>query len=105
MSEFVIYYITCSSLSEAEKIAQALVNQELVACANILPGMTSLYRWQGKLESAHEVVLLLKGLWRNKSHVFSQVKNLHSYSTPCIITLPITDGEHNYLQWIKGSIV
>lgn len=104
MHEFLVYYVTCANKAEAVKIANELVESGLVACANILPEMESIYKWQGDLQSNKETVLLLKGMAFNQQKVIAQVKAIHSYTTPCIITLPIVSGEHNYLQWIKGSL-
>lgn len=100
MSGAILVYITCKDTEQAEKIAGAVVAARLAACANILPGMKSLYRWQGKIETAQECMLLLK----TRSDLFDDcaalVRSLHSYETPCIVALPLVNGTPDFLDWI-----
>jgi periplasmic divalent cation tolerance protein len=94
MTGKIVVLVTCSSPSEARKIARAVVEQRLAACANIVTApVRSIYRWKGKVESAKEFLLIIK-----------KVKRLHSYDVPEIIALPIAAGSANYLNWISESL-
>lgn len=94
-------YVTVPSETEAQKISAALVSERLAACANILPGMTSVYRWQGKIETRTETVVILKTQEKLFPALEARVKELHSDETPCIVTLPITAGNAAFLKWIE----
>ena len=100
---FSIVYVVTSGETEAKTIGKTLVQDKLVACANILPTMLSYYFWQGNLEEDHEAVLLLKTLKTLVSQVISRVKELHSYDVPAILELPIVSGFLPYLEWIKEN--
>jgi periplasmic divalent cation tolerance protein len=96
-----IIYITCRDSAEAERIGKALVEKRLAACVNIIPETTSLYRWEGKIQEERESLLLVKTRTSLTGKITKIVKSLHSYSTPCIISLPITKGDKDYLEWIE----
>ncbi|HUT97792.1 MAG TPA: divalent-cation tolerance protein CutA [bacterium] len=94
-------YITCADAAQAEKIARALVEERLAACANILPGVRSIYRWKGNIEEAEEVALIAKTRAGLVDALTERVKALHSYEVPCIVALPITGGNREFLAWIE----
>ncbi|BDQ32826.1 divalent-cation tolerance protein CutA [Pseudodesulfovibrio portus] len=94
-------YITCESPRQAEEIGAALVEQRLAACANILPGMRSVYRWQGKVERAEETVLIAKTRDDLVARLTDAVKSMHSYEVPCVVAVPITGGNPDFLDWIR----
>jgi periplasmic divalent cation tolerance protein len=96
-----LIYVTASSLDQAKSIGQKLVEERLVACVNILPHMTSIYRWQGKLEEAEEVVMIVKTTESLVERVISRVRELHSYECPCIVAVPIVAGDPAFLAWIS----
>lgn len=104
MPKHYLLYSTCSTEAEAAAIARALVEQKLAACANILPGMRSVYRWEGKLEEAQEVVLIAKTTGAALQAAIDTIKQLHSYECPCITALPITTGHPDYLRWISENV-
>ena len=89
----------------AHTIAQALVEQKLAACVNILADCTSIYRWQGKIETAGEVPLLIKTRAEIYSEVEAAIKGLHPYELPEIVALPVADGSHDYLEWLNSATV
>jgi len=95
---------TAGSRDEAKKIAHALVDRRLAACVNIVSGIESIYRWQGKVEEASEWLLLIK----TKAELFEQVRDaiqqLHSYDLPECIMLDVTGGSVPYLDWISESV-
>jgi periplasmic divalent cation tolerance protein len=100
MSEIVVL-ITASHEEEGAKIARALVEESLAGCVNIVKDIRSIYRWQDQVEDEKEVLMIAKTM----NHLFvplrNRVKELHSYSVPEIIALPITDGSEDYLKWLK----
>ena len=102
-SAAVVVYVTCSAPAQADAIARALVAEHLAACANIIPGMRSLYRWQGALESADEVVLILKTAAVRVAALTERVKQLHTYTVPCVVAVPVVDGSPEYLAWIAAE--
>lgn len=93
-------YCTCESSEQAKLIAREVISKRLAACANILPKMTSLYWWENAIQQSEEVVLIFK----TREDLFDQlnklVLSLHSYKTPCLISLQIVSGNPSYLEWI-----
>ncbi len=103
MERPVLVYTTYPSLVEAERAGRLLVEKGLAACVNILPGMRSIYRWQGEIEQADEVVMIVKTRETQKDAVAAEVKRGHSYDTPAILFLPTDGGTADYLQWIVSE--
>lgn len=99
----IFIYVTAPSAKEAKKIADAVVADRLAACANILPGMHSVYHWQGKIEEADETVIIFKTRATLFQAVEARVKELHKYSSPCIVALPVEAGHQPYLDWIMAE--
>jgi periplasmic divalent cation tolerance protein len=99
----VIVLITVGSEEEAGKIAKLLVNRKKAACVNILPRVDSIFRWKGKIESAHEILLLVKTRASLLSEIIDLVKQVHSYEVPEIIALPIVGGSREYLKWLDNA--
>jgi periplasmic divalent cation tolerance protein len=97
----VFAYVTARDREEALRIGRALVEGRVAACVNVLDGMTSVYRWEGRLEEATEAVLLVKTEEDRVPDLISKVKELHSYSVPCVVVWPIKDGNPDYLSWIR----
>ncbi|HEY4902012.1 MAG TPA: divalent-cation tolerance protein CutA [Candidatus Sulfotelmatobacter sp.] len=95
---------TAGSEEEARKIAHALVDRKLAACVNIVPQIESIYRWQGKVESAREWLLLIKTTSEKFAAVRDAIRELHSYDLPECIAVTIDDGTPAYLQWITDSV-
>ena len=100
MERAVLVYTTWPSIVEAEAAGRKIVERRLAACVNILPGMTSHYWWQGKIERAEEAVMLIKTRASIAEAVTAAVKELHSYTTPAIMVLPVDSLEPAYQQWI-----
>ena len=96
-------YMTAGSLDEARAIGRELVESNLAACVNILPGMQSIYRWEGKVEDASEVVMIAKTTAAQMPALTGRVKSLHSYTCPCIVSLRIEGGYQPYLDWIVAN--
>lgn len=98
--DLIFCYVTCADREEAQTIARAMVEERLAACGNVLGGMRSVYRWQGRVEEAEEVVLILKTQAALLDSLTRRVKELHSYSCPCVAALPLAGGNPDYLQWL-----
>jgi periplasmic divalent cation tolerance protein len=95
-----IIYSTTSTKAEAEKIAHHIVEKKLVACVNILPQITSIYRWQETIEKETESLLIAKTSENNIDKAINTIKELHSYDVPDIIVIPITNGLQSYLDYV-----
>lgn len=104
MSNARIVLTTAGSQEEARKIAGALVERKLAACVNIVPQIESVYRWQGKVESATEWLLIVKTQAESFARVRDAIKELHSYELPECIMIPIEGGSEEYLKWIGDSL-
>ena len=104
MTDKRIVLCTAGSEDEARKIARNLVEQRLAACVNIVPRMESIYRWQGKLESSGEWLLLIKTTVERFPAVRDAIRDLHSYELPECIAISIEDGSSGYLEWIAQSV-
>lgn len=100
MERAVLLYTTWPSLVEAERAGRALVERRLAACVNMLPGMISHYRWQGKIERAEEVVMMVKTRASLSEAVGAAVKEMHNYTTPAIMVLPVESADPDYHRWI-----
>lgn len=105
MTDKFVVLVTCANTAEARRIARAVVDSRLAACANILPGsVTSIYRWKGKVESAKERLLLIKTSRKCLAKLQAKVEQIHSYDVPEFIALPIAEGSRGYLGWIEENV-
>ncbi len=105
MTDKLVVIVTCSSAKEAGRIARSLVEKRLAACGNILRSpVHSIYRWKEKIESAREVLLIIKTSRRRFPALQVAIKRLHSYEVPEIIALPIAAGSQSYLSWLAESV-
>jgi periplasmic divalent cation tolerance protein len=96
----VVVLCNCSSAEEAQRIARLLVEKRLAACVNIIPAIRSIYRWQGAVEEATEHMMVIKTRAERYEALQEEIRELHSYSVPEIIALPIEHGSASYLDWI-----
>ncbi len=101
---YVVVIVTTASKQEAEKIAQHLLNGRLIACANIIGPVSSLFHWSGKTERAEEYLIFMKSRKDLFGKLSETVKALHSYEVPEIIVLPIVGGSQAYLDWLGSSL-
>jgi periplasmic divalent cation tolerance protein len=99
-AEGIVVMVTTTSEDEATRIGRAVVDASLAACANILPKIRSIYRWQGKMADETEVLMLLKSRGPMFGALEKEIKRLHSYSVPEIIAVPIAKGSEKYLRWV-----
>ena len=103
MERAVFVYTTYPSVVEAEQAGRAIVERRLAACVNILPGMVSHYWWEGKVERGEEVVMIIKTRASLAQNVERAVKEMHSYTTPAILVIPIENVEKTYLGWLMAE--
>ena len=99
MNDIIFIYITCSGEKEAEKIAENLLEKNLIACANMFP-VKSIYRWEGKVAKDSEFVLILKTLPENFEKIVIEIKKMHSYKLPCITKIE-AQSEPKFFEWLK----
>ena len=97
-------YITCKDKTEALSIGRLLLVENLIACANVMDGMTSVYRWEGKVVEDNETVLIAKSVASKVPELIEKVKSTHSYSIPCVVSLPIKEGNPDYIGWIGDEL-
>lgn len=100
-----LIYVTAGSRDEALAIAREIVNSRLAACANILAGTTSVYHWQGEVCEEEEVSLILKTRDDLVDRLVEKVRDLHSYDCPCVVSLPISSGNADFLDWIDSETI
>ncbi|WP_166830104.1 divalent-cation tolerance protein CutA [Thalassoroseus pseudoceratinae] len=94
-------YVTAPDHETAVRIGRAIVEDRLAACANVIDGMTSVYRWNDQIEESSEVVLILKSTADLTTSLTEQVRKLHPYDCPCVVTIPIQGGDAEFLEWIS----
>jgi periplasmic divalent cation tolerance protein len=99
----IVVLITVGSEEEARKIGESLVEGKRAACINIVPGVDSLFRWEGKIDLAREFLLLVKTKESLFPKIVELVKRMHSYEVPEIIALPIITGSEDYLKWLNTA--
>jgi periplasmic divalent cation tolerance protein len=100
MERAVLVYTTWPSIVEVERAGAAIVGRRLAACVNILPGMISHYWWEGKIERAEEVVMVIKTRASLADSVRAAVKEVHAYTTPSVMVLPVESVEAGYYAWL-----
>ena len=100
---FCSVYVTASDRDEATRIGRALVADRLAACANVIDGVRSLYRWEGEVRDDPEAVVILKSRTELMEALVGRVKELHSYDVPCVVSWPILDGNAEYLNWLAAE--
>ena len=101
MQQALLMLTNVPDVDVARRIARALVEQRLAACVNILPGVESVYQWQGAVEEATEIILLVKTVAARYAEVEAAIKALHPYDVPEVIALPVTAGLPAYMNWME----
>jgi len=102
--EINLIYITAGSKDEAKRIGKALLSTGLAACINIIENMTSMYMWDGMLQDANETILIAKTTKERVSDLIEKVNSLHTYDCPCIVSLPVSDGNPAFLKWVEDEV-
>jgi periplasmic divalent cation tolerance protein len=96
-----VIYTTIDDIQDARKIANYLIEEQLVACVNIIPNVESIYRWKGKIEEEKEFILIAKTVDENVIKTIKRIKELHNYELPDIIAIPVNNGFIDYLEYIR----
>ncbi len=99
-AEYIIVLVTTKDKAEAEKISQTLLNEKLIACANIISPVTSFFHWKGTIDRAEEALVVMKSRRDLFSELASRLRGLHSYEVPEVLALPIVEGSEAYLGWL-----
>ena len=99
-----LIYMTAGSKDEAKMIGKALVTSGLAACVNIIENMNAMYMWDGKLQDDNETVLIAKTTQARVNELIEKVKTLHSYDCPCIVSLAVSDGNPEFLNWVSNEV-
>jgi periplasmic divalent cation tolerance protein len=102
--EINMIYITTGSKDEARMIGKTLVSNRLAACVNIIENMNSIYMWDGKLQDDKETILIAKTTKARVPDLIEKVNALHSYDCPCIVSLPVADGNPAFLKWVSDEV-
>ena len=105
MAKIMTLYMTAADDDEAARIVSTLLEERLIACGNILPGVRSLYRWEGKIEDDAEVAVIMKTRAELADAAIARIVALHSYDTPCVTAWSVAAGNADYLGWVKGETV
>jgi len=103
-SDVVAVLMTAPDIEVAERLGRAAVDERLAACANILPGVTSIYRWEGAVQRDAEVLVLFKTTAEGVDALRKRVVELHPYDVPELIALPVLGGHGPYLDWVRGEV-
>ncbi len=104
MTDKIVVLTTCDSEEQAARIARHLVEHRVAACVNIVPGMRSIYRWNGKIEDTSELLLVIKSRRDLFPRVRSEIEKGHTYEVPEIVALPIVEGSEGYLAWLDREL-
>jgi len=105
IQQFLVILNTCPDKESATQVANALIHQQLAACVNIMPGLTSIYPWQGKIESGEEFLLIIKSTRAAYPQVEAVIRETHPYELPEVVAVPIVAGLQGYLSWIGENVV
>jgi len=103
MADEIIVFISAASKDEAARIGTALVNEHIAACVNILPQIRSLFFWEGRIQDESETLIVVKSRLSLLDRIIARVKELHSYTVPEVIAIPVIGGSPEYLRWLKNS--
>ena len=104
MTPYRVVFVTAGNAAEAKKISLALLKEKLAACVNVVPKISSSYWWKGKIETAEESLLVIKTKKSLVPKLIRKIKKIHSYAVPEVISLPVMEGNRDYLNWMKGSV-
>jgi periplasmic divalent cation tolerance protein len=105
MSKALVIFVTVPTRKEGKRLAMRLVQEGLAACVNIVPGIESHYRWQGRMEKSKELLLLVKSSSSHFKKLEKRIRQLHRYNVPEVLALPVAHGSKPYLSWLKNALV
>ena len=102
--DFVFAYITAEDGNQALSIGTALIEEHLAGCVNVFDNMTSIYKWDGEIRTDSEAVLIAKTTSEKFQSLVARVKELHTYDCPCIVSIPLINGNSQYLEWLAAMV-
>ena len=105
MKNIKFFYITASNKREAKQISKRLLNKKLIGCANVINNVNSYFVWKNKVQNSKEIIICGKTTSKNQKKIIQIVKNLHSYSVPCVIFFDIKNGNKDFLKWVEQSVI
>ncbi|MCJ8276460.1 MAG: divalent-cation tolerance protein CutA [Bdellovibrionales bacterium] len=105
MSPVILFYVTVPSVKVGQNIAKELLDKRLIACANILPAHNAIYKWEGELKNESEHIMIIKTHRQHQLPVETQIKVLHPYDCPCILTLRSSQANPEFAQWIESQVL
>lgn len=103
MTDKIVVLTTCGSEDEARKLASVLIEKRMAACVNITSPVTSVYRWNGSIEQAHEWMLIIKSRRERFEELRVVLESAHSYELPEVLAIPVVEGSPNYLAWVEAE--
>ena len=104
MTDKIIVFSACGSAEEAKKLARHLVETRAAACVNVIPGIYSVFHWEGKLDEASEWMLIIKSTRERLEALKAELRKMHSYLVPEVVAMPIVDGSAEYLEWVDREV-
>jgi periplasmic divalent cation tolerance protein len=104
MTDKIVVFSACGSAEEAQKLARHLVETRVAACVNVIPGVYSVFHWEGKVDEASEWMLIIKSTRARLEQLKSELRKVHSYSVPEVVAVPIVDGSTDYLDWMDREV-
>jgi periplasmic divalent cation tolerance protein len=104
MTDKIVVFSACGSAEEARNLACRLVEARLAACVNVIPGVYSVFHWEGKVDEASEWMLVIKSTRARLAELQNELRKMHSYVVPEIVALPIVDGSADYLDWVDREL-
>jgi periplasmic divalent cation tolerance protein len=104
MTNKIVVLSTCANGDDAARIARALVDSRLAACVSVVPGLRSYYRWEGRIETGDEVLLVIKTSRELFAPLQSELAKIHPYELPELLALPVIEGSEDYLNWLDSNL-
>ena len=104
MTDKIVVLSTCATPDEAAKLARVLVEARVAACVTIVPGVRSVYRWQGAVETSEECLLMIKSSRPLFDQLRAALEKAHTYEVPEVLAIPVVDGAPNYITWLEGQL-
>ena len=104
MSDIILIYTLCADVAEAETVTNALLDERLIACANVGSPVISHYEWKGRRERAAEIPVFFKTTADHYAAVETRIKAVHSYDVPCVLSIPAANVDHDYADWLRAAV-
>jgi len=103
-NKVIMVFATCPDTALARQFGQHLVGTGMAACVNVVPGASSIYRWQGEIQEDQEVMMIIKTVHERLAEITAWIQQNHPYDLPEVVAVPVEDGLNGYLQWVKDAV-